>query len=386
MTRFSADDPTSVQALPEDERRLLDYCKHCPMPDRLDLYSPVKVDLFSALPGEGPDHEKATYRCDNNHRWTRGYTRISAPAATPHPTQPGATRPTAAPRESWEDSPYIAGQIPQCDDDAFAAMLAVVREWRAGGTITIHDRIFASQGLGLVAAALAEVGDGEPTEAACSVAEAVIGFADAFKAIGSVAAKYAAEARSRLDLVRKPIARGARGTNLPTVLPPDLASRRRIATDDEARVFAEENAAIFDEIAELSDRAAGLAGTAFGVWNRFCAPSAMWVPRTPPVPTALYFWYDAADVLLYIGITGDLATRQSSHAKRSSWSEFADHSKIRRFPSRPEAEAAEKAAIESERPLFNHVHNDTPEARQRLVAYLVERGRMDLLAPAVSRG
>ncbi|MET8278360.1 GIY-YIG nuclease family protein [Micromonospora sp. NPDC005174] len=102
--------------------------------------------------------------------------------------------------------------------------------------------------------------------------------------------------------------------------------------------------------------------------------------------TALYFWYDAADVLLYIGITGDLATRQSSHAKKSSWSEFADHSKIRRFPSRPEAESAEKSAIEQHRPLFNHQHNDTPEARQRLVAYLIEHGRMDLLTPAVSRG
>ncbi len=102
--------------------------------------------------------------------------------------------------------------------------------------------------------------------------------------------------------------------------------------------------------------------------------------------TALYFWYDADGRLLYVGITEDLATRQTSHAKKSSWSAFAATSEVRRFASRVEAERAEKAAIEAERPLFNHVHNDTAEARQRLVAYLIEHGRMDLLAPAVSRG
>ena len=102
--------------------------------------------------------------------------------------------------------------------------------------------------------------------------------------------------------------------------------------------------------------------------------------------TALYRWYDADDLLLYIGITNDPHVRQSSHAKKSSWADFAVRGTIERYSSRPDAEAAEKFAIESERPLFNHQHNDTPEARQRLVAYLVEHGRMDLLAPAVSRG
>lgn len=102
--------------------------------------------------------------------------------------------------------------------------------------------------------------------------------------------------------------------------------------------------------------------------------------------TALYRWYDADDTLLYIGITNDPHVRQSAHAKKSSWADFAVRGTIERFPSRPEAEAAEKAAIEAERPLFNHVHNDTPEARARLVAYLIQHGRMDLLAPAVSRG
>ncbi|MEU8158121.1 DnaB-like helicase N-terminal domain-containing protein [Micromonospora sp. NPDC048986] len=102
--------------------------------------------------------------------------------------------------------------------------------------------------------------------------------------------------------------------------------------------------------------------------------------------TALYRWYDTADRLLYVGITGNTDARQSSHARRSSWSEFAVRGTIERFPSRPEAEAAERKAIESEQPLFNGTYNDTPEARARLVAYLIEHGRTDLLAPAVSRG
>ncbi|WP_328344658.1 DnaB-like helicase N-terminal domain-containing protein [Micromonospora sp. NBC_00421] len=102
--------------------------------------------------------------------------------------------------------------------------------------------------------------------------------------------------------------------------------------------------------------------------------------------TALYRWFDADGTLLYIGITNDPHVRQSAHAKKSSWADFAVRGTIERFPSRQEAEAAEKAAIEAERPLFNHIYNDTTEARARLVAYLIEHGRMDLLAPAVSRG
>ncbi|MER7331763.1 MULTISPECIES: GIY-YIG nuclease family protein [unclassified Micromonospora] len=102
--------------------------------------------------------------------------------------------------------------------------------------------------------------------------------------------------------------------------------------------------------------------------------------------TALYFWYDTDDVLLYIGITGDLATRQTAHAKRSTWAEFADHSTVQRLPTRLHALDAEREAIKAERPLFNVTHNDTPEARARLVAYLIEHGRADLLVPAVSRG
>lgn len=105
-----------------------------------------------------------------------------------------------------------------------------------------------------------------------------------------------------------------------------------------------------------------------------------------PVRTALYRHFDADNALLYVGITEVLVARGKSHSAKSSWSNLAVRAEVEWFPSRSEAEAAEVAAIKTEHPLFNHVHNDTPEARQRLVAYLVEKDRLDLLAPAVSRG
>ncbi|REF00360.1 hypothetical protein DFJ69_5892 [Thermomonospora umbrina] len=105
-----------------------------------------------------------------------------------------------------------------------------------------------------------------------------------------------------------------------------------------------------------------------------------------PSRAALYRYFDADEVLLYVGITGDLMRRERSHVKRSSWMEFMARSTVERFSSREEAEAAEVAAIGSELPLFNARHNGTPDARQRLVKYLIKHGRVDLLSPAVSRG
>lgn len=119
-------------------------------------------------------------------------------------------------------------------------------------------------------------------------------------------------------------------------------------------------------------------------------------PPTPPAEaeiveiangvTALYRYYDADDLLLYVGISDHLVTRTGSHIKASSWMDFAARSTIERHPTRAVALTAEEAAIKAEHPLFNHQHNDTPEARRRLVEYLIKRDRLDLLAPAVSRG
>lgn len=106
----------------------------------------------------------------------------------------------------------------------------------------------------------------------------------------------------------------------------------------------------------------------------------------PSAGTALYSYYDAGDLPLYIGITGDLLGRERNHIKKSMWMEFVARSTVARYPTREEAKAAERAAIRAERPLFNVRHNENPEAVRRLVDYLIEHGRTDLLAPAVSRG
>lgn len=101
---------------------------------------------------------------------------------------------------------------------------------------------------------------------------------------------------------------------------------------------------------------------------------------------ALYRYYDELDLLLYIGITDELTDRVSDHVDGSSWMDFAARSTIERHKDRTAALAAEEAAIKAEHPLFNQKHNNTPEARRRLVEYLIEHDRLDLLAPAVSRG
>lgn len=106
----------------------------------------------------------------------------------------------------------------------------------------------------------------------------------------------------------------------------------------------------------------------------------------PTTQTALYRWFDSDDLLLYIGISDQLTVRVGSHIRGSSWMDFAVRSTVERFSSRTEAADAEVSAIKAEHPLFNHKHNDSPEAKQRLVEYLVAHGRTDLLMPAISRG
>lgn len=106
----------------------------------------------------------------------------------------------------------------------------------------------------------------------------------------------------------------------------------------------------------------------------------------PTHQTALYSFWDSADVLLYVGITDNEDRRHSNHVKGSSWMDFSARSTIERFDTRKEAEAVERERIKTLQPLFNHTHNSSPEAARRLVEYLVQHGRADLLAPAVSRG
>jgi hypothetical protein len=95
---------------------------------------------------------------------------------------------------------------------------------------------------------------------------------------------------------------------------------------------------------------------------------------------ALYRHYDGNDRLLYIGISGDLATRETSHIARSRWMRLTASSTVEWHETSEAVLKAEREAIEAEHPLFNRQWNDTPEAMERLTAYLTEIGRLDLMS------
>lgn len=150
----------------------------------------------------------------------------------------------------------------------------------------------------------------------------------------------------------------------------------------------------------LAERAGVRRNRRYGMWAHVCAElagedpdaaAAIVLPREAEkrhrtaVTTALYRWWDEADVLLYIGISDELLERLTSHVKDSAWMDFAVRSTITRYPSRTKAEVAEVEAIKGEQPLFNLKHNNTPEARRRLFEYLVEHGRTDIPLPCISR-
>ena len=70
----------------------------------------------------------------------------------------------------------------------------------------------------------------------------------------------------------------------------------------------------------------------------------------------LYRFFDAAGVLLYVGLTDDLPTRYSRHSVvQPWWGEWATFH-VTRYPSRAVLEAAEQIAIKLEKPLHNVVH------------------------------
>ena len=96
---------------------------------------------------------------------------------------------------------------------------------------------------------------------------------------------------------------------------------------------------------------------------------------------ALYRYFDAGRILLYVGRSGEYASRELAHIARPDWMQFAASSTIERYPTPDELRQAEREAIKAEHPIFNKHHNDTPAAKARLRAYLEQAGRLDLLEP-----
>lgn len=72
----------------------------------------------------------------------------------------------------------------------------------------------------------------------------------------------------------------------------------------------------------------------------------------------LYRHFDEAGKLLYVGISVHAVSRLANHKQVSPWIWSVARVEIQTFPTRQEAEAAEREAIRDERPLFNSTHGD----------------------------
>jgi predicted GIY-YIG superfamily endonuclease len=78
---------------------------------------------------------------------------------------------------------------------------------------------------------------------------------------------------------------------------------------------------------------------------------------TLAVPQCLYRFYDAADRLLYIGITSALGSRWDAHNRHKTWWPDVVRATVEHHPDRAAVLAAEKAAINAEKPIHNVTHN-----------------------------
>lgn len=82
--------------------------------------------------------------------------------------------------------------------------------------------------------------------------------------------------------------------------------------------------------------------------------------------TYLYRFYTDMFDLLYVGITSGLVDRFEAHMKSKDWWHGVRHIDIERYPNRASALAAEKRAIESERPRHNVIHGTAaPKVAER---------------------
>lgn len=97
--------------------------------------------------------------------------------------------------------------------------------------------------------------------------------------------------------------------------------------------------------------------------------------------TELYRHWDKDGNLLYVGISKSTMARLCQHAENAHWYERIVNVTIERFPTRAEAEAAERAAIKAENPLHNkqRFRDETPAERKARI----EESRADLLRRVV---
>lgn len=74
-------------------------------------------------------------------------------------------------------------------------------------------------------------------------------------------------------------------------------------------------------------------------------------------PAVLYRAFDEENILLYVGVTGNLAQRQSTHRNNSPWCDETIRWEVENYPTRLAALGAETKAIQMEKPIYNVAHN-----------------------------
>lgn len=108
-------------------------------------------------------------------------------------------------------------------------------------------------------------------------------------------------------------------------------------------------------------------------YERFIVHGDNWTPgkgEQPPRarvqngPTQLYRHFDAEGRLLYVGISLSVVHRLQQHLAGSSWAHEITRVEVAKYATRGEALAAERAAIETEKPLHNKQHNWAEPPRQ----------------------
>jgi len=80
------------------------------------------------------------------------------------------------------------------------------------------------------------------------------------------------------------------------------------------------------------------------------------VAAVPDRPQWLYRLFDSEGRLLYVGVTDDVWRRVNEHERSQEWGDDIVQMRRHRYPGRAAALAAEKRAIQTEKPVHNIVH------------------------------
>lgn len=84
---------------------------------------------------------------------------------------------------------------------------------------------------------------------------------------------------------------------------------------------------------------------------------------------------DAAGCLLYVGCTNSLRVRLQVHRQSAAWWPAAASLAIEEHPDPQTARAAEKAAIKTERPIFNRHNSDRGWRGPDVTAFIADATR-----------